>query len=554
MAIEAAIKQVLLATTLERLREPNNHDVIVVGAGAAGGLAALLLSEAGLRVLVLDAGLPSNWPRAPLRRVAGSLVRQLSTPEGLRFLPAPLIPKARRAVRILGRWRQPVQTRCFAWERAPELFVDDLDCPYVTPPDHPFVWVRARMLGGRLVIPGHGRQYYRLGPADFHPRDGLSPPWPISPGELDYWYALVEHRLALSGMRDGLPWLPDSEIANILNPSEAEASLQGKITQCWPHSRPILSRFAPPLHSLQLAAATGRLQCRQGAIVREIQVDGSSNVRGVVWIDHETRTEQQTSAPLVFLCASALESTRILMLSRSTRNPNGLGGNSNSLGKHLMDHVIVSAEGFSPHLPMKTAGEDGRCLYLPRFDARASATPDSVRGYGVQVYQFPIASHRSLFGAFAFAEMIPRPENRVVLDQRRDAWGVPVLRIECSYDEEQLARAMGQKQVLQELSRIAEAKLHRLDQAPLPPGSAVHECGTARMGSDPGNSVLDPNNECWDARGLYVTDGACFPSQGSQNPTLTILALTARACQHALVRSGRCHCGSPRLGPAPWSD
>jgi choline dehydrogenase-like flavoprotein len=540
MATESALSAVLQATTLEGLRGRGNHDVIVVGAGAAGGLAAMLLSEAGLRVLVLDAGLPQSWSRAPLRRLAGSLVRRLSTPEGLSFLPSFVIPGARRTIRVLGRWRQPIQIRCFAWERAPELFVDDRDCPYVTPPSRPFVWVRARMLGGRVALPGHGRQYYRLGPTDFHPTDGLSPPWPIKPGELDHWYALVENRLGLSGKRDGLPSVPDSEIANILDPTAAEDVLQKKIVQRWPTARPILSRYAPPLAALETAAATGRMQCRQGAIVREIQTDDSGNVQGVTWVDHQTGTEQQASAPIVFLCASALESTRILMLSRSKKNPNGLGGSSNSLGTHLMDHVIVSAEGYAPRQPVESFGEDGRCLYLPRFDARLPTMTPSSRGYGIQVYQYPIAGQRSLFAAFAFAEMIPRSQNRVTLDQsRRDAWGIPVLRIDCSYDEEQLARARSQTQALREVAQLAGALLHRLDETPRPPGSAIHECGTARMGTDPANSVLDPNNECWDARGLYVTDGASFPSQGSQNPTLTILALTARACHHAKTRMGR---------------
>jgi choline dehydrogenase-like flavoprotein len=131
--------------------------------------------------------------------------------------------------------------------------------------------------------------------------------------------------------------------------------------------------------------------------------------------------------------------------------------------------------------------------------------------------------------------MLPRPENRVTLDpKRRDAWGIPVLHIDCRYGQAELVRAREQASALRELAEVAGVALTKIDEAPAPPGSACHECGTARMGSDPANSVLDPHNECWEARGLYVTDGACFPSQGTQNPILTILALTARACDHAL--------------------
>jgi choline dehydrogenase-like flavoprotein len=538
MGVTPELPAVLRATTVAALRRTNTHDAIIVGAGAAGGMAAMLLAESGLNVLVLDAG-PSRaaFLRAPLRRLA-SLVPQLAAKVGGRLPPA-LIPAAAEALKLLGRWRQPVQSQCYAWPRAPYAFVDDRDCPYITPPDRPFLWLRARILGGRLVVPGHGRQYYRLGPHEFSPVDGLSPAWPLRPNELDPWYGLVEHRLGLSGMHDGVPWLPDSELKNLVSPSQSEVMLRDKIVARWPGVRPIVSRYAPPEETLEEAACTGRLQCRQGAIVREIRVDGSGNVCGVVWIDEETRSEQQSSAPLVFLCASALESTRLLMLSRSHRGLQGLGATSGVLGHCLMDHVYMGVQGFRNE-PLESAPETGRCLYLPRFDARASATPNPGRGCGVQVYQFPAGKRRSHFLAVSFGEMLPRQENRVTLDTKRtDAWGIPVLRIDCAHEESDLVRARDQIQALRELAELAEVELTEVDGRPRTPGTAAHECGTARMGTDPASSVLDANNQCWDARGLYVTDAACFPSQGSQNPTLTILALTARACHHALGRKDR---------------
>jgi choline dehydrogenase-like flavoprotein len=512
-----ALTAALRATTLEIARAAR-HDVVVIGAGAAGGMAAMLLTEAGLRVLVLDAGVVRSPFGSFSRRVVRGLTRRVL---GDSVLAA------------FDRRRHAIQTRCYAWPRAPEAFVDDIDCPYVIPSDRPFVWLRARQLGGRWVIPSHGRQYYRLGPSDLVPPDGLSAPWPLKVGELDPWYALVERRLGIRGRRDNLPWLPDSELGIVLEPTPAEAALQFSISARWPSARPVLGRFAAPFDTLEAAARTGRLLIRSGAIAREIEVAESGRVRGVVWIDQRSGTEQRAFAPLVFLCASALESTRLLLLSRSSRSPNGLGATSGVLGRYLMDHVFVRVAGNRPTLSPGPPLEAGRCLYLPRFDARDLPTPGLGRGFGVQVMQSSASGGG--FSAVSFGEMLPRPENRVTLDTRRqDAWGIPVLHIDCVHGQAELMRAREQASALRELAQVAGVELTEIDETPRPPGSASHECGTARMGSDPASSVLDPYNECWEARGLYVTDGACFPSQGTQNPTLTILALTARACHHAL--------------------
>jgi len=501
-----ALTAALRATTPEVLRAAGAHDALVIGSGAAGGLAALLLAGAGLRVLVLEAG----WARPPIDS------RQLES-----------------VVLDALRQRQPIQSLCYAWSFDPEAFVDDVDCCYLTPPSRPFVWLRARQVGGRMVIPGHGRQYYRLAPNDLAAADGMSQPWPLRPHELDRWYSFVEHRLKLSGMHDHVPWLPDSEISNLLNPTPVEATLQRAITARWSGARPVLGRFAPPLDALETAAQSGCLLMRTGAIAREIEVDSLGRVQGVVWIDRRTRREERARAPLVFLCASALESTRLLLLSRSGRSPDGLGAASGVLGRYLMDHVCVKAEGQGPPLSQEVA--QGRCIYLARFDAREFSVPRTERGFGVQLHQIPGDGERSDFYAVSFAEMLPQPENRVSLDpEQRDAWGIPVLRINCAHGGRELKRAAEQIAALRELAELAGVTLTKIDEAPEPPGMSIHESGTARMGHSPEGSVLGPYNQCWEAQGLYVTDGACFPSLGSQNPTLTILALTARACDHAL--------------------
>jgi choline dehydrogenase-like flavoprotein len=520
------------ATTLERIAA-GGFDAIVVGAGAAGGLAALLLTEAGLKTLVLDAGVASS--RRPLTSAFSALVRTVATPEVFSALPPAISNLGRKGLRAAGLVRQPMQSRCFAWQMDPSQFVDDRDNPYSSAGEQEFTWFRVRQPGGRMIVPGHGRQYYRLSPMDFRPDDGLSPNWPIEQGELNDWYTRVERRLALSGRRDGVDWAPDSEIASEISPTPAEQELIDTLGARWPAARPVLGRFAQPLASLALAAATGRLCLRRGAIAREILTDGRGRASGVAFVDDATGATRTARAPLVFLCASTLETTRILMLSGGA---GGLGGASGALGRNLMDHVVMSGGGEAAALPGgRVVLESGRSVFLPRFDRRDGGVGEGQRGYGVQLYRASQGA-RSYFQAVSFSEMAPRPENRLELDLgRKDRWGVPTLRIACAASQAELARANRQADAIREIADAVGVKLTEINQRPSPPGMAIHECGTARMGTTPETSVLDPNNECWEARGLYVTDGAAFPSQGAQNPTLTLMALTARAVAYATSSS-----------------
>ena len=253
----------------------------------------MLLCEHGLRVLVLDAGIPSGPLQAPLRCLTGCLAKGLSAAQGMRWVPPKIIAKARGALRLLGRWRQPIQSRCYAWMRAPDAFVDDRDCPYVAAPDHPFVWIRSRMLGGRVAVPGHGRQYYRFGPDDFRPRDGQSPHWPLQVGELDKWYDLVEHRLGLSGMNDGHPWLPDSVLSRILQPTQTEEVIRKKIIGRWPNVRPILSRHAPPLQTF-LRSPLEPAACGADRVRSRRQFVLTMPARSVAWLGSITRADANT--------------------------------------------------------------------------------------------------------------------------------------------------------------------------------------------------------------------------------------------------------------------
>jgi choline dehydrogenase-like flavoprotein len=381
MTTGSALAAVLRSTTLDALRSFRVHDAIVIGAGAAGGLAALLLSEAGLRVLVLNAGNRPSPTRSPARWITGNIVRQLSDPSVLKFIPPSFAYKMRGPLKVLARQRQPIQSQCYAWERAPNAFVDDVDCPYTTPPDRPFIWFRSRQLGGRMTIPGHGRQYYRFSIDDFVPQDGLSSLWPIRPSELDSWYAMIERRLRLAGAHENSPWVPDGELSSVISPTAAEANLSAAIGARWPGAPVLLGRYAAPLNALEQASLTGRLLVREGAIAREIEVDDSGKVRGVLWIDQESGTEERATAPLIFVCASALESTRLLLLSRSPRNPQGIGAGSGVLGRFLMDHIMIKAEGVGPELPpgIQTRAGRTRAIMFDRFQPMG-ANPVGAKG------------------------------------------------------------------------------------------------------------------------------------------------------------------------------
>jgi choline dehydrogenase-like flavoprotein len=532
------LSSAIQATTFDVAQDRSAFDAIIVGAGAAGGLAAALLTEAGMRVLVLDAGYRKPFWAAPVQRSIGLALGAIADPRLLGILPHGLVWRGEKALRLLGRMRQPVQSRCYAWLTAPDLFVDDIDNPYETPPGQPFQWIRARGLGGRMVVPVHGRQYLRHGARDFRPVDGLSPAWPFEPDALEPWYALVEQRLGLSGGREGSPWVPDSLVAEERTADAAEAELMALVRDRYPAITPILGRYAPPMPTLEAAAATGRLNCRTGAICSHVELGASGRAESVVFHDVATDRRGSASAPHILLAASCLESTRILLASRSDRTPGGIGARSGALGRFLMDHVSIKVEGIGKTIETDSrAGEVGRCVYLPRFEARNDRAVGQGRGYGVRVYRSPGPPGKSYFTAIADAEMLPREDNVVTLSDRRDAWGMPTLRIRASHSPAEQQLASDQAAALRELSGLLGVDITNISTGSGTPGAAIHECGTARIGDDPAASVVDPFNQCWDAPGLYVIDGAAFPSEGIQNPTLTIMALTARACD-AISRSG----------------
>lgn len=531
--LDEHLERAIAASSIE-LTAHQRHDAIVVGAGAAGGVAAALLCEAGLRVLCLDAGARVSFMNSPVRRTLGAIARTLSSPELRRMAPPGAIRKAEAILLAVGRVRQPVQSAGDAWLRSPDAFVDDKGHPYVAMDDDPaFHWLRAHLLGGRTALAGHDHEFFRLSPSDIAPNDADPAGWPVSYDELARWYDFIETRIGLSGVDDSAGDIPDSRLSEQTPANASETALMDGIRRKWPTAAVMMGRDASPPDFLCRAAATGTLLVRTGAVAQRVEVDGRGAVRGVHWLDQQTGKMEKASAPIVFLCASALESTRILMMSGEE-----LGGDrkNSALGRYLVDHVVQKAEGVGPALP---GGDDdaaeGRRIYLPGFDARGGEGRSADGGFNVSVRQAPGWRGRSWFRASATAQMQSASSNRISLDpDRLDAQGAPLLRVHCRRSGQDGAGVIARTDALRQLAEVAGAELHRLDETPIAPGLAGAEGGTARMGESPEDSVLDPFGQCWNVKGLYVTDAASMRSQGRVGPALTVMALTARACAYAL--------------------
>lgn len=533
--VRPEVAAIIEATNRKAPSDLNGHDAIVIGAGAAGGLAADLLTEAGLKVLVLDAGIRRSFWQAPAQRATSSMLAALATPQIVKIVPRGLLWKAERVVRKIGAMQQPVQTRCYAWPSASEDFVDDKRHPYETPDGQAFDWIRVHGVGGRMIVPLHGRQYLRHSASDFQPDDGLSPAWPFAPQELDPFYEQVERRLGLAGGDDHSDAVPDSLLTRKLKLAPWEKALIDTLSTAYPGYHPVQGRFAAPVPALAGAAATGRLACRTGAVARHLETDASGRVTGVVYHDTHTGKLQTANAPIVFLCASSLESTRILLTTRAERASKTATQPNDPLGRYLMDHATIKLEGTAPAINWGEAKEEqGRCVYLPRFDMRQGQSTS--RGYGIRLYQSEAAGNRSYFVAAADAEMLPRADNQVRLSTQKNVLGFPMLNISCTHGPAEHAIEQDVQKALAEIAELCHVQPYQPGAPKLAtPGSTIHECGSARMGADPATSAVGPFNESWEFPGVRVTDGACFPSQGIQNPTLTILAVTARACQHAVA-------------------
>ena len=549
-------------------READSFDAVVAGSGATGGWAAKELTEAGLRVCVLEAGPPVT----PADFTEHALPYQYP----YRFKHPTKSP------------RQPIQRLCYACrEQNRKWFVDDVDNPYTFDEKTPFHWIRMRVLGGRSM--SWGRQSYRLSDLDFKAasHDGYGVDWPISHAEIEPYYRKVEEYIGISGNAEGLAHLPDSHFQPGMALSQGETLVRERLKAkmgrtltigrvailtrelngraachfCGPCEQGCVtnSYYASPFTTLRAAEATGKLTLRTDAVASHIVTDkATGRASGVAYIDRLTRQAREVRAKAVVLCASTLESTRLLLNSA----PGGLANSSGTLGRYLMDHIYRGyTTGDFPELPRGKAwyGAPRRPngLYIPRFrNVDRASTNGFIRGYGYQGgvwpgFHFAAPGFGERFkravrtdaawsaNLNAFCECLPRWDNRVELDPHvKDAWGIPALRVSMTWSDNEMRLWRDAQEQGAEMLEAAGAKNVRNAGAPSVPGFGIHEMGTARMGANPKTSVLNAFNRAHDVDNLYVTDGAAFASVGCQNPTLTMMALTVRACED-IVRRGR---------------
>ncbi len=565
-SIQAAMKPAL---------PKKKYDAIIIGSGASGGMAAKELTERGFEVLVLEAGPMID----PLRDFNMNKFSYESVYRGL-WKPGQ---------KQTEQWMQDT-----AGEFSSHFYVKDSEHPYTTDPGKPFTWVRARIVGGKTLH--WGRLSWRFSDLDFKAasHDGFDADWPIDYKEIAPYYDKAEEWIGVSGNRDGLWWQPDGNYLppmaltcgdqilksatkklgwNLIQPRVAmltqvrdQHRKYGR-AQCHycgscGNGCSVGAMFNSLSSTLPAAAATGKMTLRPNSVVRHITVDpNTGKAKGVALVDRLTRQELEFTARVVIVAASTLESTRLLLNSTSDQHPKGLGNSSGVLGHYLVDHF--GGTGASGYLPMlagrATVNEDGKSsgIFVPRFrnlDARTKH-PRFLRGYGFEggssIGAFPGNARRTPgFGAdfkktvrrwyvapvglTTRANMLSRFENYVEIDPDGvvDAWGIPALRVHIQHSENEREMARDAAESATEILRQAGAVDIRTQNVMTSPGRIIHELGTARMGSDPQTSVLNKYNQTHDVKNVFVTDGAAFVGAANQNPTLTILALTIRACDY----------------------
>lgn len=549
-----------------------SYDAIVVGSGISGGWAAKELCERGLRTLVLEAGRDIDPGRDYVEHIQ---------PWEVRF-------RGRGDRQALER-DQPIQKNCYACDEwGSKFFVNDRENPYENDPDKPFAWFRGRQVGGRSIM--WGRQVYRWSDLDFEAnlREGVGVDWPIRYADIAPWYDHVERFIGVSGQPEGLAQLPDGQFLPPMELRCAERLVRDKVQARWGGERrltigrvAILTRnhngraachycgpcergcithsyFTSIGSTLPAARRTGRLTLRPNSVVESVLYDESRDrATGVRVIDAATMQPLEFQARIIFLCASTMESARLLLNSKTPRYSAGLGNSSGQLGRNLMDHAYgAGAGGTIPGMEDQTSyGRRPNGIYIARFRNVKDKHPDFLRGYGFQGgggrgglprprngfgKEFKDALLRRGLGPWNFsisgwAECLPREDNLIELHPTlKDKWGIPALKVQCTWGPNERALLKDMQVTAAEMLDAAGATNIRTHDSNFPPGHCIHEMGTARMGRDPKTSVLNGQNQVWDAKNVFVTDGACMASSACQNPSITYMALTARAAALAV--------------------
>jgi choline dehydrogenase-like flavoprotein len=551
------------------------YDAIVVGSGISGGWAAKELAEKGLKVLLLE---------------RGRNVEHVKDYVNATKAPWEYLHRGGRTRSMEEEY--PVLKRDYPLnEKNLAFWASDKDSPYTE--TKRFDWYRGYQVGGRSLM--WGRHSYRWSDFDFeaNAKEGIAVDWPIRYAEIAPWYDKVERHAGISGSREGLSQLPDGQfqpaiplncgeeliagrthklfggkrriipgrVANLTQAKEGRGACQYR-NACW-LGCPYGAYFSTQSSTLPAAAKTGNLTLKPWSIVTEVLYDrNAKRATGVRVLDAVSDQTTDYTAKVVFLCASAMNSTWLLMRSATDVWPGGLGSSSGELGHNLMDHHFrCGAEGSLEGMEDKYyRGRRPVGFYIPRYRNLFGDKREYLRGFGYQGSASRAGWSRAVrelgvggefkdsmalpgewsIGATAFGEMLPNHANNITLDQaKKDKWGLPVLKIDCATGENE--RAM-RKDMIADMAEILEAtgvkRVSTYDNEYFP-GMGIHEMGTARMGKDPKTSVLNSHNQVWDAPNVFVTDGACMTSAAAVNPSLTYMALTARAADFAVAELNR---------------
>ena len=548
----------------------NRFDAIVIGSGVSGGFAAKELTEKGLRVLMLDRG------------------RMVEHIEGYPYdgKPAYEVPARNMMPKPLMDSDYFIAKHGYVAPSSRQFYNDDRLNPYAFDEGEKFYWIRPGAVGGKSLI--WGRWSFRWSADDFaaNKREGIDGAWPIGYDDVAPWYSYVEKYIGVSGSRENLPYLPDSEFQPPMDMNVAEKWLKTRLETQFPGRKLIHTRlsnmtedkpdqnrskcqfrnqcgngcsfgayFSTQAVTLPAARATGRLTLQSDAVVTNLEYDASAKkVTGVRFIDAKTGQAQTVQAGMVFLCASAMASTQILMNSRMGGGGRSHFDSSGTLGRYVMDHIFrVGASGEIPGMTdLIEFGRRPGGVYVPRFrNLKGEEGVGFRRGYGYQGSArrdpaAPVGFGKDMkhgmrqygpwqFSMGAFGECLPYADNRVSLHANKvDRFGVPLMKFDVTFRDNELkmmadARIEGEKM----LKAAGLVNVHSYEGAHIP-GDAIHEMGGARMGADPRKAVLNQWSQAHDASNLYVTDGAQMASVSCVNPSLTFMALTARAADHAV--------------------
>jgi|TARA_B110000495_G_scaffold104209_1_gene90043 choline dehydrogenase-like flavoprotein len=558
----------------------NNFDAIVVGTGVSGGWAAKELTEKGLKTLVLE---------------RGRMIKHIDDYHTANINPWDF--EGGNTITQDARKKQPKQSRTGYVNRedSRHFFVNDLEHPY-NDDANKFNWIRGYHVGGRSIT--WGRHTYRLSDLDFEAnlKDGIATDWPIRYKDISPWYDYVEQYIGVQGRSEGLSHFPDGKFLKPFELNVLEKHMRERISKNFSDGRilsnartahvtegtkPGLGRvacqyrnrcmrgcpygayFSSNSSTLPAAEATGNMTLMPNSIVHEIIYDDDNKkAKGVRVIDTINKQSYDYFAKVIFLCSSTVASTSILIQSKSNRFPNGLGNDSGELGHNIMDHHFqVGASGkFNGFKNKTTYGRKPAGYYIPRFRNIGGVTnrKDFIRGYGYQgganrgfmsigdskeemvsygprLKEIIVQPNEWTASMGAFGEILPYHDNNMELDyNKKDKWGLPTVTFNATIRENEISMRKDMKEQAEEMLEKSGFTNVSGHESKYTFGNGIHEMGTARMGHDPKTSVLNKFNQVHSVKNVYVTDGACMTSSGCQNPSITYMALTARAANHAV--------------------